>query len=80
MGDDELARLLDALELCLARDGRAPFGVLAEALRVPPFRIRSFASRWTEVMNHDGWGVLKLDGETLHLDAAMLDQVFEVRL
>jgi hypothetical protein len=78
--DDEVERLLDALELTLARDGRAPFGVLAEALRVPAFRLRSLAARWTEVMNVDGWGVLKLDGDTLHLDASMLEQVFEVRL
>ncbi len=78
--DVDAGRLLEALELTLARDGRAPVGLLAEALRQPAFRMRSFASRATEIMNVDGYPVLRLDGDTLHLDVQLLEQVFEVRL
>ena len=80
---DELRKqIVEAVDLLLSRQGVASDASFATALKLPAWRVGGFISRLQETLNVDGYAVIRYDGQarTIHLDAAKLGQLFEVKL
>jgi len=71
-----------AVELLLARGGALAAEVFAQHLNVLPFRVEGYVRGLQEVLNVDGYAVLRFDNRArqVFLEKAKLEQQFEVKL
>ncbi|MBO6936778.1 MAG: BREX-2 system phosphatase PglZ [Deltaproteobacteria bacterium] len=71
-----------AVETLLARQGVMSASAFAAEMKVLPFRVGGFISKLQEVLNLDGYEVVRYDPATrqVHLDREKLSQLFEVKL
>jgi hypothetical protein len=69
MPADRLGTLLRALD---ARGGTATRTAVARALDVPEARVASHVAAAQRVLNIDGYEVLRIEGDTVRLNAALL--------
>ncbi len=71
-----------AVDLLLARGGALAAEVFAQHLGVLPFRVEGYVRGLQEVLNVDGYAVLRFDSRTrqVFLEKAKLEQQFEVKL
>ena len=78
----ERQRVAQAVGFLVARQGAASAAVFANAMGVPAFRVRGFVSTLQEVLNLDGYNVLRHvpESKQVFLDIAKLNQLFEVEL
>lgn len=74
--------VVEAVEVLLQRQGVMAGEAFAGAMRILPFRVSGFISKLQEVLNLDGYDVLRYDPVTrqVHLDRGKLAQLFEVPL
>lgn len=74
--------VIDAVDLLLSRQGVMSGDAFAAAVRVLPFRVGGLISKLQEVLNLDGYEVIRFDptARQVHLDRAKLAQLFEVDL
>jgi len=75
-------RAVRAVELLLSRGGALAAEVFAQHLDVLPFRVEGYVRGLQEVLNVDGYAVLRFDSRTrqVFLDKPKLEQQFEVKL
>ena len=66
----------------LDRGGAVHEDVFAKYLDLPPYRVAGAVSRLTEILNVDGYDVVRLDRDShqVRLDQVKLEQQFEVKL
>jgi hypothetical protein len=78
----ERRQVVDAVEVLLERGSVMSGDAFAAAMRVLPFRVGGLISKLQEVLNLDGYEVIRYDAGTrqVHLDRAKLAQLFEVTL
>jgi hypothetical protein len=71
-----------AVEFLLSRSGVASAEAFASRMSVPVYRVGGLVSHLQEVLNVDGYQVVRFDhaGGQVHLDRAKLEQQFEVKL
>jgi len=71
-----------AVHFLLQRSGAAPTAAFAAHLNQPPFRVPGLVSKLQEILNLDGYEVLRYDRKNLQifLDKSKLEQQFEVKL
>jgi hypothetical protein len=71
-----------AVHFLLSRPGGVPAAVFATHMNVPTFRVQGLVSKLQEVLNLDGYEILKLERahQTIFLDTTKLEQQFEVKL
>ena len=57
-------------------------GAFAAALKIPSWRVGGFVAKLQEVLNVDGYQILRHEtgAKTIHLDREKLVQQFEVKL
>jgi hypothetical protein len=79
---DQRAEVVKAVSFLLDRHGAAPDAVFAHHMEVLPYRVDGFISKLQEVLNVDGYEVLRFDPQNrqVFLDKAKLEQQFEVKL
>jgi hypothetical protein len=72
----------DAVDLLLSRQGVMSGEAFAAAMRILPFRVGGLISKLQEVLNLDGYEVIRYDpaARQVHLDRNKLAQLFEVTL
>lgn len=72
----------EAVDVLLARGGVMSAEAFGAAMRVLPFRVGGLISKLQEVLNLDGYEVIRFDPGTrqVHLDRDKLAQLFEVKL
>ncbi|MDN5789363.1 MAG: BREX-2 system phosphatase PglZ [Micrococcales bacterium] len=77
--DAQVAALIDAL--VAAPEARLPKPVVASALGLPEFRLVGALSQIQQLLNIEGFGVLRMDvdGQTVVLDERLLRDQFELR-
>lgn len=75
--DDQVAAVLDAL--AAAPGTRMPLSALAGILAVPAARIRGAVAQLQQLLNVEGYPVLRIDGPLVVLDEPLLREQFEVR-
>jgi hypothetical protein len=75
-------QVVRAVELLLSRGGALAAEVFAQHLDVLPFRVEGYVRGLQEVLNVDGYAVLRLETRTrqVFLDKPKLEQQFEVKL
>ncbi|WP_437602988.1 BREX-2 system phosphatase PglZ [Sorangium sp. So ce590] len=75
-------QIIEAVEFLLERQGVASEAALAGAMNVAVWRIGGVVSKLGEVLNIDGYQVIRHDAaaKTIHLDREKLAQQFEVKL
>ncbi|WP_437840169.1 BREX-2 system phosphatase PglZ [Sorangium sp. So ce1153] len=75
-------QIVEAVDFLLARQGVASEAALASALNVPAWRIGGVVAKLGEILNVDGYQVIRHDSaaKTVHLDREKLAQQFEVQL
>ncbi len=75
-------RAVRAVELLLSRGGALAADVFAQHLDVLPFRVEGYVRGLQEVLNVDGYAVLRFESRTrqVFLDKPKLEQQFEVKL
>jgi hypothetical protein len=75
-------QVVQAVEFLLDRHGAAPDAVFAEHMGEIAFRIGGLISKLQEVLNVDGYAVLRFDtrNRQVFLDREKLEQQFEVKL
>jgi hypothetical protein len=78
----ERDQIIEAVEFLLERHCVASEGALAGAMNMPSWRIGGVVSKLGEVLNIDGYQVIRHDAaaKTIHLDREKLSQQFEVKL
>lgn len=78
----ELGQVIEAVEVLLERGGVMSAEAFAVAMKVLPFRVGGLTSKLQEVLNLDGYEVLRYDAAArqVHLDKGKLAQLFEVVL
>lgn len=78
----EQKTVVDAVDHLLARQGVMSGDAFAAAMRVLPFRVGGLISKLQEVLNLDGYEVIRYDptARQVHLDKHKLAQLFEVKL
>ncbi|HJL28369.1 MAG TPA: BREX-2 system phosphatase PglZ [Polyangiaceae bacterium LLY-WYZ-15_(1-7)] len=76
------AEVVVAVETLLARQGVMSASAFAAEMKVLPFRVGGFISKLQEVLNLDGYEVVRYDpaARQVHLDREKLAQLFEVKL
>jgi hypothetical protein len=81
-GAAERQGVADAVDLLLSRQGVMSGDAFAAAMRVLPFRVGGLISKLQEVLNLDGYEVIRFDpaARQVHLDRNKLAQLFEVTL
>lgn len=72
---DEIARAVDFL---LARNGVAAIPIFAAEMRIPERRVGGKVAQFQEVLNVDGYDVLRYDVKEVTLDVGKLRMLFEV--
>lgn len=74
--------IVDAVDQLLARQGVMSGDAFAAAVRLLPFRVSGLISKLQEVLNLDGYEVIRYDpvARQVHLDRSKLAQLFEVDL
>lgn len=75
-------QVVQAVSLLLGRSGVLSIDAFARAMGEPVYRAEGLISRLQEVLNVDGYQVLRLDrtSRQVHLDRSKLEQQFEVSL
>ena len=75
-------QVVRAVALLLARNGILSADAFARAMGQPVYRVAGLVSRLQEVLNVDGYQVLRYDHSSaqVHLDRSKLEQQFEVTL
>jgi hypothetical protein len=75
-------QVVQAVSLLLGRSGLLSIDAFARAMGEPVYRAEGLISRLQEVLNVDGYQVLRLDRTSrhVHLDRSKLEQQFEVSL
>jgi len=75
-------QVLQAVDFLLARNGAASDEAFAAGMGVTPYRVGGLVSRLQEVLNVDGYQVLRFDttARQVYLDREKLCQQFEVKL
>ncbi len=78
----ERQRVAQAVGFLATRQGVASAAVFANAMGIPAFRVSGFVSTLQEVLNLDGYNVLRhaRESKQVFLDIAKLNQLFEVEL
>ncbi|MBI2373944.1 MAG: BREX-2 system phosphatase PglZ [Deltaproteobacteria bacterium] len=78
----ERAQVIAAVDLLLAKGAVMSAEAFGAGMRVLPFRVGGLISKLQEVLNLDGYEVIKYDpgSRQVHLDKGKLAQLFEVRL
>lgn len=78
----EREQVVVAVELLLARGGVMSSDAFAAALGLRTFRVGGHVSRFSEILNIDGYEVLRMDhvAKQIHLDRGKLELLFEVKL
>jgi hypothetical protein len=63
------------------RNGHAPVGAFATAMEELDYRVAGLVSTLAEVLNWDGYAVIRLDasGKHVELDIETLKQLFELQ-
>jgi len=76
------AQVVSAVDALLERDGVMSAEAFGVTLGMLSYRVGGFVSKLQEVLNLDGYEVMRFDGATrqVHLDRAKLAQLFEVTL
>lgn len=76
----ERAVVVRAVRALLARGGVMAEAAFGREMEMLPFRVRGFVSKLQEVLNLDGYSVLRYDpvSRQVQLDKAKLEQLFEV--
>ncbi|HWA24378.1 MAG TPA: BREX-2 system phosphatase PglZ [Lacunisphaera sp.] len=71
-----------AVALLLSRGGALAAEVFAQHMEMLPFRVEGYVRRFQEILNVDGYAVLRFDTGTrqIFLDKVKLEQQFEVKL
>lgn len=71
----------DAVDLLISRGGVMSTEAFAAALGLRSFRVNGYVSTFSEILNIDGYEVLRLDhsSKQIHLDREKLAQLFEVK-
>ena len=80
---DRRKTVLDTVGFLASRDGyRAPVGAYATVMNVLPPRAPNLISFVSEVVNVDGYAVLRHDVTTglVHLDVSLLEQLYELKI
>ena len=78
----ERQKVVDAVELLVSRQGVMSAQAFTASLREMPYRIGGLVAKLQEVLNLDGYEVLRFDpvSRQVHLDRDKLAQLFEVEL
>lgn len=78
----ERRHVVEAVDFLLERQGIASEAAFAAAMKIPAWRTGGLVSRLGEVLNIDGYQVIRHDAgaRTIHLDREKLAQQFEVKL
>jgi hypothetical protein len=78
----ERRQAAQVVSFLVARKGVASADVFAQAMGVPAFRVSGFVSTMQEVLNLDGYNVLRhvTESKQVFLDIAKLNQLFDVDL
>ena len=78
----ERQQVIAAVDLLVAKGSVMSAEAFAAGMRVLPFRVGGLISKLQEVLNLDGYEVIRFDpaSRQVHLDRAKLAQLFEVKL
>jgi hypothetical protein len=80
-GKRQRERALRAVAYLAERNGHAPVGAFATAMEELDYRVAGLVSTLAEVLNWDGYAVIRLDasGKHVELDIETLKQLFELQ-
>ena len=78
----EREQVTQAVGLLLSRGGALAAEVFAQHMSVLTYRVEGYVRRFQEILNVDGYLVLRFDSGTrqIFLDKSKLEQQFEVKL
>ncbi len=79
-GAAQRAEVVRAVDLLLAKQGSTSAKVFAAEMQIMLYRVGGFISKLQEVLNVDGYEVLRFEPRTqeVRLDVGKLEQLFEV--